>query len=633
MCGIAGILVPYPLQHREFRESLTVNIETMVDRLRHRGPEGKGIWLNEDLSVALGHSRLSVIDLSGLAAQPMHYSAISGTDATFENYTITYNGEIYNYIELREELKDLGYTFRTRSDTEVILAAYDCWKEECLQRFDGMFAFAIWDNRTQSLFAARDRFGEKPFFYYSDEKHFIFASEMKALWAIGIEKLPDHKMLANYLALGYVQNAYDKKQTFYENIAALPPAHYLKYTLHDHNYHLFNYWKLDKDTEADISEEEAKERFTELLTRSVSRRLRSDVAIGSSLSGGLDSSVLAALIKELRSDTRPHQTFSALFPGFEKNEGPHIDTVTRSLEFENHSVEPSAAELHTLIDRLCYFQEEPFPSSSIFAQYKVFEMARNKGVTVLLDGQGADEALAGYHKYIHWHLQQLVDRSNFSTARQEKEQFRKHGVPVKWGPGNYLAIYLPAHTAIHLEWKEYRRMVQQPDLDPGFLRSLRGREWEGVQKPIITKLNDILYFNTMMLGLEELLRFSDRNSMAHGLEVRLPFLSHELVEFIFTLPASFKMSEGYTKWIMRKAFQNRLPDSIIWRSDKVGYEPPQKKWMQESSMNERIRAAKEKLIGAGILKKTALEKAVVPLGAHEAGNYDWRYLCAAPFLS
>ncbi len=633
MCGIAGIIIPHPLQHREFRESLCSNIDTMVEELRHRGPEGKGIWLSEHLSIALGHSRLSIIDLSEMAAQPMHYNANTVDDSAGAAYTITYNGEIYNYIELREELKRLGYAFRTRSDTEVILAAYDCWKEECLQRFDGMFAFAIWDNRTQTLFAARDRFGEKPFYYYSDPRHFIFASEMKALWAIGIEKLPDAKMLANYLALGHVQNAYDKKQTFYENIAALPPAHYLKYTLHEHNYHLFNYWKLDKDTELGIREEEATERFRELLTRSVTRRLRSDVGIGSSLSGGLDSSVIAALIAELRDNSLPHHTFSALFPGFEKNEAEHIATVSRSLGFENHAVEPTAAAMERLLDKLCYFQEEPFPSSSIFAQYTVFEAARNKGVTVLLDGQGADESLAGYHKYIHWHLQQLVDRSSFAKAHAEKEAFRNHGIPVNWSPGNYLAIYLPAHTAIHLEWKEYRRLFRHPDLHPEFLRSLRGREWEGVQKPIITKLNDILYFNTMMLGLEELLRFADRNSMAHGLEVRLPFLSHELMEFVFSLPASFKMREGWTKWIMRKAFEKRLPDSIIWRSGKVGYEPPQKKWMQEPYITERIHAAKQKLSNAGILKKSVLQKPIVPIAAHEAGNYDWRYLCAASFIA
>ena len=632
MCGIAGILVPFPLQHREFRESLTHHVNTMVGQLRHRGPDGQGFWINEELSVALGHARLSVIDLSGNAAQPMHYQAISATDTGTDQYTITYNGEIYNYIELREELKGLGYSFRTRSDTEVILAAYDYWKEDCLQHFDGMFAFALWDSRARTLFAARDRFGEKPFYYYVDPQNFLFASEMKAFWAIGIEKLPDQKMLANYLALGHVQNAYDKKQTFYENIAALPPAHYIKYNLADHNYHLYTYWKLDKDTESAVTESDATDQFQELLSQSVARRLRSDVPLGSSLSGGLDSSVIAAIISQVSDKKTTHNTFSALFPGFEKNEAAPVELVNRALGFSGHSVEPDAQGLLDHFDRLVHYQEEPFPSSSIFAQFKVYELARREGVTVLLDGQGADETLAGYHKYIHWHLQQLVDRSSFAQAREEKKQFRKHDIPVKWGPGNYLAIYLPAHTAIHLEGREYRQLYNHPDLHPDFLDSLRGREWEGVQKPIITKLNDILYFNTMMLGLEELLRFADRNSMAHGLEVRLPFLSHQLVEFIFTLPSSFKMRAGWTKWIMRKAFEDALPEPIIWRKDKVGYEPPQKDWMSNPRLVERIRDARSRLASAGILRKSAIDRNPVPLAAHEPRNYDWRYLCAASFI-
>ena len=214
MCGIAGILNSHSGNSLN-KAGLEKNIKTMTDTLAHRGLDGEGQWVNDAGTVAIGHRRLSVIDLSEAAAQPMQRYLFSSVKEDEKRYTITYNGEIYNYLELKEELQHHGYRFQTKSDTEVILAAFDCWEEECLQKFDGMFAFAIWDAKKQILFAARDRFGEKPFYFYQDEGHFIFASEMKALWSVGVPKKPDEKMLLNYLALGYVQNANDKEQTFY----------------------------------------------------------------------------------------------------------------------------------------------------------------------------------------------------------------------------------------------------------------------------------------------------------------------------------------------------------------------------------------------------------------------------------
>jgi len=253
-------------------------------------------------------------------------------------------------------------------------------------------------------------------------------------------------------------------------------------------------------------------------------------------------------------------------------------------------------------------------------------------VKVLMDGQGADETLAGYHKYIHWYLQQLVNRRKFRTATREKNIFRKKNIPFKWGTQNYLAAYFPAHTSIQLEKNEYYKTVNQPDINPDFILSLRGREWEGIHKPIITKLNDILYFNTQKMGLEELLRFADRNSMAHGCEVRLPFLNHELVEFLFCLPADFKIHDGWTKWLLRKAMNKKLPAEIVWRSDKVGYEPPQSQWMQQKTVQDYIHEAKKKLVNNRILKHTSLNKKVIPLHAHDADNFDWRYLSAAQII-
>jgi asparagine synthase (glutamine-hydrolysing) len=615
MCGISGIL------SAEKEQLNFYPLKKMLQTLVHRGPDGEGIWQNDAKDVLLGHRRLAIIDLSNAAAQPMRY---------LNRYTIIHNGEIYNYKELRTFLQQHGYTFKSQGDTEVILAAYDFWKERCLQHFDGMFAFAIWDEKEQQLFAARDRFGEKPFYYFENDQYFLFASEMKALWAAGVEKEAEEKMLLNYLALGHVQNAADKEYTFYKNIWALPPAHYLKYTPALKKLSLKKYWHLNKEKQIDITPDEAMEEFGALLQHSVNNRLRSDVAVGTSLSGGLDSSSIAALINE---NTGGQKTFSAVFPGFNKDESPYIKLLSQKLEIENYTTAPDAVSLLKTFTDLCYHQEEPFTSSSIFAQYKVFELAKQHNVTVLLDGQGADEVLAGYNRYIRWYLQDLLTHKYAGERNKAINALRQNQIPFNWGIKNYAAAFLPMHTAMFLERREYYQILHQPDINPDYLKQhVRGKEWEGIHKAPVTKLNDILHYNVTEFGLEELLRYADRNSMAHGREVRLPFLDHMLVEFIFSLPSTMKINGGYTKWLLRKTMDKKLPNEIVWRKDKVGYEPPQKQWMENSLMQEYIQATKQKLVDKGVLHPKALHKKIVAKEAVAANNYDWRYLCAAQFL-
>ncbi|MEP7255844.1 MAG: asparagine synthase (glutamine-hydrolyzing) [Ferruginibacter sp.] len=620
MCGIAGILLHSP------NYAASLHVKKMTDTIAHRGPDGEGQWSNKKGTVHLGHRRLSIIDLSNNAAQPMPYG---------NRYHIVHNGEIYNYIEIRSFLQNKGYRFTSQSDTEVILAAYDFWKEKCLQQFEGMFAFAIWDEKEEQLFAARDRFGEKPFYYYEDEEYFIFSSEMKALWAIGIEKKIDNKMLLNYLTLGHVQNCVDKEQTFFESIYSLPPSHYLIFRPSKQLSKIAKYWSINKETRIEISPGDAIEKFAELFNGSVKRRLRSDVAIGTSLSGGLDSSAVAATINFLKSKpgaSEKLQSFSAVFPGFEKDESKYINSVTQSSGLKNFQIEPTAADLINDFEKLCYHQEEPFQSSGIYAQYKVFELAKQQQIKVLLDGQGADEILAGYPRYIHWYLQEVLSRHKLGATQIERKAFQKNNQPFSWDIKNYFAAFLPSHAAIQLEKKEYHKTIHHPDISHEFLRSVNGRDWEGIHKPIVTKLNDILHFNTTEMGLEELLRFADRNSMAHGREVRLPFLDHELVEFIFSLPSQLKMHNGWTKFILRSAMNKKLPDEIVWRTDKTGFEPPQKQWMLDPLLQEYIQQAKQKLVGAGILTKKTLDKKIEPRAAHDERNYDWRYLCAAHII-
>ena len=604
----------------------SLHVKKMSDAIAHRGPDGEGQWSNKKETVHLGHRRLSIIDLSNNAAQPMFYG---------NRYHIVHNGEIYNYIEIRSFLQNKGYSFTSQSDTEVILAAYDFWKEKCLQEFDGMFAFAIWDEKEEQLFAARDRFGEKPFYYYEDEEYFIFSSEMKALWSIGIEKKTDNKMLLNYLTLGHVQNCVDKEETFFESVYSLPPSHYLIFRPSKQLSKITKYWSINKEIRIEISPDDAIEKFTELFNSSIKKRLRSDVALGTSLSGGLDSSAIAATINFLKKKnnlSEKLQTFSAVFPGFEIDESKFINSVTENSGLKNFQIQPTAADLINDFEKLCYHQEEPFQSSGIYAQYKVFELAKRYQVKVLLDGQGADEILAGYPRYIHWYLQEVLSRHKLGATRIERNAFQKNGQPFNWDIKNYFAAFLPSHAAIQLEKKEYHKTIHHPDISHEFLRSLNGRDWEGIHKPIVTKLNDILHFNTAEMGLEELLRFADRNSMAHGREVRLPFLNHELVEFIFSLPSQLKMHNGWTKFLLRSAMNTKLPDEIVWRKDKVGFEPPQKQWMQNPVLQEYIQESKRKLVSSGILSKKVLDKNIDPKAAHADKNYDWRYLCAAQFI-
>jgi asparagine synthase (glutamine-hydrolysing) len=613
MCGIAGIIAMNPAQASVQR------ITSMTDVLAHRGPDGVAHRTSPGGNVILGHRRLSIIDLSPLGAQPMHYG---------DRYSIVYNGEIYNYRELKSILEQRGYCFRSQSDTEVILAAYDAWGADCLQQFDGMFAFAIWDEQKQQLFAARDRFGEKPFFYYADQGVFIFASEMKALWAAGVEKVMNEGMLFNYLTLGYVQNPKDAGETFYKGIRKLPARHFLLYDVRQETMTLQSYWDIDLDNTVAIDDRVAAEQLRELLSLSVNRRLRSDVPVGTSLSGGLDSASVLACIHQAAEQPASLQSFSAVFPGFVRDESAQIGVTANQFSVTNHQVQPGVDDLLRDFERICYHQEEPFQSASIAAQFQVFALAKEHGVTVLLDGQGADEILGGYSKYYPWYWRELY-RHNKSLLRHELQQVAEAGHGNLWGWQHKLAARLPHFAETYLVRQRGRQQRRHADLTSGFVDAY-GISYYDV--PHIPTLNGALYYNTFLNGLEELLRYADRNSMAHGREVRLPFLFHELVAFVFSLPAGYKMRDGYTKWVLRKSMEQALPPAIVWRKDKVGFEPPQRLWMQDQRLADYIREAQSVLVKKGVLKPGVLDKKIQPQETHAADNFDWRYLVAGTLL-
>ncbi|HEV2831554.1 MAG TPA: asparagine synthase (glutamine-hydrolyzing) [Hanamia sp.] len=624
MCGIAGIISDdLTLISKEI-------IEKMTEALVHRGPDGNDVWMNPKNNAGFGHRRLSIIDLNVTGKQPMHY---------LSRYTIVYNGEIYNYIELKQDLKKQGYRFKSSSDTEVILAMYDLHKEKCTNFFDGMFAFAIWDEREQILFAARDRFGEKPFFYsYNEMNHtLIFSSEMKALWAMGLPKVADGSMLLNYITLGFTQHPQNSYATFFEVIKKLPAAHYLKYNFRTKELTTKLYWKINLNREANVSSfDNCVQQFSELFNTSVKRRLRSDVPIGTSLSGGLDSSsIVATILKNFRSDlpvsgTENLKTFSAVFKGFKKDESRHIDLLAERYKIESIRVTPTVDDLIIDFAKINYYQEEPFQSSGCLAQFKVFELAKEHGVKVLLDGQGADETLAGYSKYYHWFWQELLLSKGVKFSKNERDKMSDPSSDVEWNYKNYIAAYFPKLTAQLLTKRVERIQKNHPEIRNEFLRENFDASF--FFKPVVKKLNDILYFNTFQFGLEELLRYADRNAMAHGVEVRLPFLNHQLVEFIFSLPSQYKIQNGFTKFLLRTSMNHILPEEIGWRKDKIGFETPQKLWMGNTVLQDYIHEAKKKLVAKNILKSTALDKEVKPLDSYDADNFDWRYLTAASIV-
>jgi asparagine synthase (glutamine-hydrolysing) len=561
MCGIAGII-------SSFKPVSESNILKMTDAIIHRGPDGSGAWISDKKEVGLGHRRLSIIDLSNAGHQPMHY---------LNRYTITFNGEIYNYLELKQQLLAAGYQFNSVSDTEVILAAYDKYGEGCLKLFDGMFAFAIWDNQDHTLFLARDRFGEKPLFYAQVDGQFIFSSEIKALWAWGLPRKINGRMLFNYYYFKSLCNPDDLSETFYSNISQLKPAHSMLVIADGKILDSKCYWYIpEQAVHHEINDQEAKEKFSYIFSESVKRRLRSDVPVGSSLSGGLDSSVVVATINQLKESTVIQKTFSATFPGSKKDESNYINLILKSIKAEGYSCSPTDDSIASNIDRIIAHQDEPFNSLSIAAQYEVMRLARNNGVIVLLDGQGADEYLCGYPGHVDSYLIDLKT-NNPSKYKQELETF--HSVH--------------SSNSINSINRRIKRMKMKKWMGPKMIDQvlLAKQKISGVSplvNDLITSgdkvfynrtylhenLHTMLHYATFKGGLQELLRYADRNSMAHSIEVRLPFLSHELVEFVFSLPDHFKFRSGFTKFILRKGMENILPSEICWRKDKIGYEVP-----------------------------------------------------------
>jgi asparagine synthase (glutamine-hydrolysing) len=494
------------------------------------------------------------------------------------NLTIVYNGEIYNYIELRKELESLGSTFRTDSDTEVLLAAYSQWGENCLVRLNGMFAFAIWDERRTRLFAARDRFGKKPFFYHFRNDQFYFASEMKALFTN--PEIPCRADLGQIEA--YIDTFQIEKgdRTMFEGIFRLKPSEALVLGS-EGGQKRWKYWELENRVMANESDlEDAVVKFRELFTDSVRIRLRADVPLGSSLSGGLDSSaIVCTLANELKSRGNNRlKTFSARFPKSPTfDEGEYISLVVDASDAKAYQTTPSPNDLIENVEKVHYYQEEPFVSSSIFAQWKVMELAKEEGVTILLDGQGGDEILAGYIPYFITYFVDLLVKCRWGSLALELVPFLllQYRATRKYEDASQRFYTVGPSTLGNLWRARRRRKVKKLH---GRLRTSLAKSMS--ESPFQDRLSRHLHRDLVEASIPQLLRYADRNAMAFSREVRNPFLDYRLVEFLFSLPSDYKIRRGWNKFILRKAMHGIIPTKVATRFDKVGYITPESQWLR-----------------------------------------------------
>ena len=562
MCGIVG-----------FNWQDSEQLEKMMETLRYRGPDGEGKYLDE--FVSLGHRRLAIIDLSPAGHQPMPNED--------ETLWLTYNGEIYNYVELVEQLKKRGHQFRSKTDSEVILHAYEEWGRECVSRFNGMFAFCIYDRNRMQFFLARDRFGVKPLYYYLQNGRFTFASEIKAILEDpAIPRRPNEPVIYDFL----VYNCYDHTQeTFFEGIHALLPGHSLVFDLREKRAEHFRWYDIPLHPfDRGASEKEILTHFRDLLIDAIRLRLRSDVEVGSCLSGGLDSSSIVCSLNQFTPEhSLRFRTFSVVFPNTEIDESGYIEKVVSLVNVFPHFVTPTCRDLLQDIHSLVYYQEEPFAGTNIYAQWKVMKLSKEKGVKVLLDGQGGDELLAGYPFFFGYYFLQLFLGFNWKTLWRELIQYRKYHRDVNHGLLTPFFLLTPSRLKPYIV-----RFYSRYNLDKAFFKKYYGQTTVPDQMYSSMSLNEALYYR-MKYGLPQLLREEDRNSMAFSIESRLPFLDYRVVEFLFSIPERFKIRDGMTKYILRESMKGILPEEVRGRTGKLGFPTPMDDWMREPEMSKYIR--------------------------------------------
>jgi asparagine synthase (glutamine-hydrolysing) len=528
----------------------------MLNSMMHRGPDAEGVF--GEGRVLLGHRRLSIIDTSAAANQPMGY----------KDYVIVFNGEIYNYLEIRQELQQRGHHFTTQSDTEVLLHAYEEWGEDCLVKLCGMWAFGILDKQKQRLFLSRDRFGIKPLYYSDGFEKFVFASEIKAIIAIGMRPQVNWDVLLPYLVVGLDDFS---AETFFHNIKQLLPAQKGILDLTTGEWRLETYYNLPSQEHNSIGIS----RYAELLQDSVRLHLRSDVPVGTCLSGGLDSSTVAALAAKGIKSFGGNSKFLAVTAQSEEDttdESRYASQVIKFCGLDWRLIKPTYEDLNRDIERCLYIQDEPVGGPSVFMQYAVMQAAQEAGLKVMLDGQGGDETLLGYERYYPYYLLERFLRKQYLDCIKEYFLAVRHSKLTHFLLFAYSLYFLSSavrRQVVRRRCRFLRAESRQHALDVLL-------EW----LPACKRLEDLQLSEIRAYQLPHLLRYEDRNSMAHSIEARVPFLDHRCVEGALSLQPEEKIKDGYTKYALRKLAATILPASIAWRREKLGFEAPERLWFK-----------------------------------------------------
>jgi asparagine synthase (glutamine-hydrolysing) len=555
MCGIVGLI--------KNRESSVVGyeIQSMMDKIQHRGPDSNGIFV--DRNVGLGFVRLSILDLSDASSQPFY--------SEDGNLIMVFNGEMFNYVEIRNELIQLGKTFSTSGDTEVLLKSYQQWGVEAFHRLNGMWSFVIYDKVTGDVVGCRDRFGIKPFYYIHDNTQLAFASEIPALLTlIPNNRRANHTAVFDFLVYNKTEHGRD---TFFQNVYKLQPGHYFRYNVFqtEQELEVKAWYNLIENVQVNNSDKEKIEKdFFGLLNSSVQLRMRSDVEVGICLSGGLDSSTVLALMLEHHSGHQKIQTFSAVFPQLKTDETRYILENNRE-EIHQNFITPDVNGLMQELDELITCHAEPFPSPSPYAQFKVMQLMKGK-IKVALDGQGADEFLIGYDYFFGVLFKELFLKGRWwALVFQMISYLKRHRSFFAFG---YFVFFLMPSS-----WRDRLAVKRLQYLNPKFV-SENNRKSEisnGLYGAKTILSSSILHYK---FKLEHLLKWEDRNSMWHSIEARVPFLDHRLVEMALSIPTNQKIDQGKTKVVLRKVMRGRVSDNIIDRVDKNGFDTPSNQWMK-----------------------------------------------------
>jgi asparagine synthase (glutamine-hydrolysing) len=552
MCGISGIIsmVGGSVSEQDIRR--------MNDVISHRGPDGEGFYYGN--TFAFGHRRLSIIDLSENASQPMVYN---------DKYVITSNGEIFNYLEIKLELECLGYNFISKSDTEVILASYDYWGDNCVNKFNGMWAFSIYDIKKNLIFSSRDRYGIKPFYYMVFNDNFYFGSEIKQLLCFVDEPKANVSLILDFL-VGYEEH--NLTETFFQNVYRLKPSHNLIYKLCDNTFEVKQYYslKVDKDIRG-LSESDALLRIKSEFERSVNIRMRSDVSVGTCLSGGLDSSTISYFASNnIQNSGRKLVAIHAKSTDTDTDESVFAQTVAEDLNLDFKVVTPEYSDFKSVISEIVRIQEEPFSGPSLIMQYFVFKESRANNCIVLLDGQGGDEVFLGYERYYLPTLKYLTVKKRLMLLLNIKK-FTRYSFKSIF---SLLVLYTIPKIQKFLVLYRLRFVKKR------FLKNLSFSDFENNLRSY-GDIDTLQKYELFQFVLPQLLKVEDKNSMANSIETRLPFLDHKLIEMVYSVNNNLKLKNMYTKFLMRRLVENKLPDSIVWRRKKIGFAAPETSWLSD----------------------------------------------------